>query len=325
MTVSRTVSRILVTGASGFVGRTLVVALRARGHVVRRVLRSTVKGGDSGEPEDVVVIGDIHGETDWGCALDGVDTVIHLAARVHMFRDKASDPLAAFRRVNTEGTLTLARAACAAGVRRFVFLSTVGVLRPPCDGGPLSEASPIEPNGAYARSKLEAELGLSTLAELLGLEIVIVRAPLVYGPGAPGHLARLGRMLMLQFPIPVPSLVNRRSLIGVQSLAECLAICAEHPAAAGETFLVADAETVTTEEIMHYLACGLEVPFRRLVLPAWFLRCGATFVGYRSIYNKMYGNLWVKSTKASELLGWVPRLLAETREGLVATGASYRG
>ncbi|WP_018951797.1 SDR family oxidoreductase [Thioalkalivibrio sp. AKL12] len=311
--------RALVTGATGFVGSGLVDRLDADGVAVRGALRSEVAAAGSFEP---VMVGSIDGATDWGDALAGMEAVVHLAARVHVLDEPGTDPLEAFRRVNVEGTLRLARQAAEAKVRRFVFVSSIGV-----NGNetvrPLTEGDPPSPQEPYAVSKREAEDGLRGLAAETGMELVIIRPPLVYGPGAPGNFGSLLRWVHKGVPLPLGAATqNRRSLVALDNLVDLIVTCLEHPAAAGETFLVADGEDVSTAGLLRKVGDALERPARLVPVPVWMLRAGAAALGKGEMARRLLGSLQVDASKAREVLGWVPPVSLD--EGLRRAVAPLR-
>lgn len=308
--------RVLVTGATGFVGRSLVPLLERQGYRVRRAARGLP--ASAATQDEWVACGEIGPNTDWQVAVAGCSGVIHLAGRAHVLREQVADPLAEFRRVNVEGTLRLARMAVAAGVRRFVFVSSIGVNGRVSDR-PFVESDDPRPHDLYAVSKFEAEQGLGALAQETGLEVVIVRPPLVYGPGCPGNLARLLGLLRRGIPLPLGSVDNRRSMIGVDNLADMLALCLSHPAAAGQLFLVSDGEDVSTPRILRGLAAGLGVPLRIIFMPPRILELLAGLVGRGADIERLCSSLQVDSSKAQRVLGWRPRVAVD--EGLRRTGA----
>lgn len=228
---------VLVTGASGFVGGTLCADLARLGYKVRAAVRN---------PEvfsiaecDVLKISSIDSDADWSDSVAGMDVVIHLAARVHVMSDNAADPLAEFRRVNTAGTENLARQAASAGVKRLVYVSSIKVNGEATDGGrKFSESDLPGPQDPYGISKWEAEQALHRVAKETGLEVVIVRPPLVYGAGVKGNFAQMLKVLAHGIPLPLASVHNRRSLVYLGNLVDALILCATHPAAAGQTYLV---------------------------------------------------------------------------------------
>jgi nucleoside-diphosphate-sugar epimerase len=278
----------------------VVPVLQQAGHLVRQACRAG--GGVAAVPS--VHIDSIGPDTDWEEALEGMDAVVHLAARVHVMRDQISGA-AEFHRVNTDGTLRLARAAAAAGARRFVFISTIKVNGETTTGGPFSADD--EPHGSdpYAISKLAAEQGLRQVA---GLEPVIIRPPLVYGPGAKGNLERLCRLAQLGVPVPFAGIDNRRDLIGVANLASLVECCIRHPRAAGQVFLAADGEALSTPELYQAIAEGLGRPARMFGVPVRLLRALARPVGLAGEVDRLTQSLEIDIRKTREVLGWRPQL-----------------
>jgi nucleoside-diphosphate-sugar epimerase len=312
----------LVTGASGFVGGETCRALANRGWRVRMALRAEQAGGPCADPTyERTLVGEIGPETDWAEALAGVESVVHLAARVHVMRERAADPDAAFARINTQGTLGLARAAAAAGIRRFVYVSSVKVNGEATAGRPFTEEDPPNPSDAYARSKANAEQGLARVAAETGLETVVVRPPLVYGPNVAGNLRRILGALDLGLPLPLGSVANRRSMVGVWNLADLLALCAENPAAVGQTFLAADQPDLSTPELIRLLAAGLGKTPRLWPLPPRLLHWVGAAVGRGAEVERLCGSLQVSAEKARHLLGWVSPVPLE--EGLRRTARAY--
>lgn len=314
--------KLLLTGATGFVGSAVVARLmsEAQDDVVGALLSSAEH-----LPAGVAraEVGDIGAGADWPAHLEGVRTIIHCAARVHVMRDDASDPLAAFRRVNVEGTLGLARAAVAAGVQRLVFISSIKVngeaTRP---GRPFTADDVPAPADPYAVSKLEAEQGLRALAAGTGLEVVVVRPPLVYGPGVKANFASMIRWIDRGVPLPLGAIRNERSLVALDNLVDLLVTCARHPAAAGQTFLVSDGRDLSTTELLRAVAAALGRPARLLPVPAAALVAGARLVGKAAVAQRLCGSLHVDITKTREVLGWRPPVTID--EGLARAVASYQ-
>jgi nucleoside-diphosphate-sugar epimerase len=309
---------VLVTGADGFIGRALGPALEASGYQVRAAVRTA-----GSAPGEAVVVGDIGPATDWREALRGADAVIHLAARVHVMRERASDPLAAFRHTNVEGTAQLARAAAAAGVRRLVYVSSVKVNGERTTVRPFTEADPPAPEDDYGRSKWEAESVTRQVASGTGLELVVVRPCLVYGPGVKGNLRALLAALARGVPLPLGSVRNRRSLVGLDNLCGLLVRCVEQAAAAGESFLAADGEDLSTPEMVRALATGIGRPARLFPVPVPLLEAAGALAGRREAVERLTGSLQLDAGKARRVLGWVPTV--GTVAGLQRTGAWYRG
>jgi len=313
---SVTVSRILVTGATGFVGRALVHRFLAEGRTVRAAVRDT-NGGLPAAVERAAV-GEIGPDTGWRTALDGVDAVVHLAARAHVVRESSADAHALYRSVNALGTLRLAEAAAAAGVRRFVFLSTARVHGDRSAGAPFTEASPLAATDPYGKSKAEAERGLASLAGRNGFAPVILRPPLVYGPGARGNFARLVALVDRGAPLPLGAIHNRRSLLYVGNLVDAIARALDHPAAARETFMVSDGEDVSTPELVRRIARALGRPARLLPVPAAVLRIAGALAGRSDDVARLVDDLVVDGGRIRERLGWTPpyRLDEALRLGL---------
>ncbi len=303
-------SRLLVTGATGFVGRAVCAALTQRHNSVRGVVRNLPR--PSSEPCELIKLNDIGLTTQWSDALDGMNTVIHLAARTQVTHDSAADPLAALCAVNVAGTLNLARQADAAGVKRFVFISSAKVNGECTQAGQaFTEADQPKPQDAYAQSKHEAELGLREIAAASGMEVVIIRAPLVYGPGVKGNFAALMRTVRRGWPLPLGGVQNQRSLVALDNLVDFIVTCAAHPQAANQTFLVSDGHDLSTPELLRGLARAAGVPVRLLPVPVWALQAGAALLGKSDAVQRLCGNLQVNISKARSLLSWVPPLSAD--------------
>ena len=306
---------ILITGATGFVGKSLVRRLLAD-DVSRRLVIADRRSGQSW-PEQVksIVTGDLNHTTDWSIALEEVAVVVHSAARVHVMHDTEADPLTAFRVVNVGGTLNLARQSAAAGVKRFVFISSIGVNGSQTVGGiPFNEAVQTKPHNAYALSKWEAEEGLMGIAAETKLEVVIIRPPLVYGCKAPGNFGSLTRAVQRGWPLPLGAVHNQRSLIGLDNLVDFVVNCTTHPQAANQTFLVSDGQDLSTTELVRGMARAAGVPARLLPVPVWTLQAGASLLGKGDTVQRLCGNLQVDISKARSLLGWLPPVSVE--EGL---------
>jgi len=306
-------SRVLVTGAAGFVGRALCSQLSATGHTVN----SAVRHGP-GLPNEVAT-GDIGSSTDWCMALPGCDAVVHLAARVHMMRDDAHDPLALYRETNTEATLNLARQAADAGVKRFVFISSIKVNGEGRDAAYRETDTPA-PADPYAISKWEAEQGLHRIAQETGLEVVILRPPLVYGPGVKANFLWLMRTVARGWPLPLGAIRNRRSLLYLGNFVDAIQLCVEHPAAAGQTFLLDDGGAVSTPDLIRALARALGRPARLLAVPAGVLEFSGALLGKRAAVARLTGSLYVDSSAIRSRLGWTPPFSMES--GLAATVAA---
>lgn len=312
--------KVLVTGATGFVGRALCPLLRSRGFEVRAAVRDPASAGPDVE---VARIDELGPATHWSAAVSGTDVVVHLAGRAHVLGEAGSDEAAKVRAVNVEGTVHLARAAARAGVRRLVFVSSVKVHGERNAGRPWTENDRPAPEDLYARSKWEAEQALDVLARTTGLEVTVLRPPLVYGPGVKANFLRLLRTVDRGLPIPLGAIRNRRSLVYVGNLADAIAACLAHPAAANRTFLVADGEDVSTPELVRRVADALERPARLVNVPLRLLRLGATLLGRRADFERLAGDLAVDSGAIRRDLGWQPPY--SMRAGLEETARWYRG
>ena len=308
---------LLITGASGFVGRALTQRLRAEGRPFRAALRTA---GDV-DPASVPV-GAIDGGTSWETALSGCHTVVHLAARVHVMHEEAADPLAAFRAVNVVGTRRLAQEAARCGVRRLVFVSSVKVHGESSSDRPFTEADRPAPADPYAISKWEAELALSSIAQSTGLEVAVLRPALVYGPGARGNFEQLLAAVSRGLPLPFGSVRNRRSLLYVDNLVDALMTCADHPDAPGRTFLVSDGETVSTPELVRRCARALGVAPHLWPVPVSMLRAVGALAGRGAAIERLTGSLAVDDAAIRTTLGWRPRVAMD--DALAVTAAWFR-
>lgn len=307
---------ILVTGADGFVGRALLSNPRV---LAAGPVRAVVRRDGAAMPAAVEVrSADLADDGPWPALVQGVDTVIHTAARVHVMRDGAADPLAEFRRVNVDGTLRLARHAAQAGVRRLIFLSSIKVNGEETEPGhPYLADAPPGPVDPYGISKHEAELGLRQLARETNLEVVIVRPVLVYGPGVRGNFASMMRVLQRGVPLPLGAVRNRRSLVAVGNLVDLIATCIDHPRAAQQTFLVSDGEDMSTTELLRRLGDALGRPARLLPVPAAALELAARVAGQGEVARRLFHSLQVDIDKTRQLLDWAPPVSID--EGLRLT------
>jgi nucleoside-diphosphate-sugar epimerase len=313
--------RTLVTGADGFVGSALCPLFEAQGLDVRRAVWKVTNSHDPAH--EWVATGDIGPDTDWHALLNGVQVVIHLANRAHIMSETASDPLREFRRVNTQGTQRLAEQAQAQGIRRFVFVSSIGIhgeVTP--RGQSWTEDSPANPANDYTVSKWEAEVGLQELADRTGWDVVIVRPPLVYGPGVPGNFLRLLHLAARRLPLPFASVRNRRSFVALSNLVDFLQVCATHPAAANQTFLISDGEDVSTAQLVQKLGHCLDIPQRLFPFPLFAIEWGGRLARKSRTVHSLFGNLCVDSSKARQMLDWHPVINVD--EQLAQTAAWYR-
>jgi nucleoside-diphosphate-sugar epimerase len=318
--------RVLVTGANGFVGTAAVRRLQQGSDFeVRCAVRYISPAVSSSlATAETVVVGDIDGGTDWRATLEGVDVVVHTAARVHMMHETEADPLAAFRRVNTEGSVNLARQAARAGVRRLVFISSVkvnGEATPP--GQPFRPQDPAQrPDDPYGISKFEAEQGLREVAAATGLEVVVIRPVLVYGPGVRANFESMMKWVARGVPLPLGAIrANRRSLMGLDNLADLIACCVTHPAAAGQVFFAADGEDVSTTELLTRVGAALGKLPLLLPVPPVLLQVGARLVGRGELAQRLCGSLQVDISTNAQLLGWRPPLSLDA--GLAQTAGAF--
>jgi len=316
---------VLVTGANGFVGMAVCRALLDKGRVVRAAVRGksaqdALQGNLPGLP--CVHVDDITPGTDWSSALAGCDAVVHLAARVHMMRETASDPLAEYRRMNRDAARHLAESAGRAGVRRFVFLSTIKVNGEASRGAGFRESDPPAPEDSYAVSKWEAEQAIAEAAKAAGMEYVILRPPLVYGPGVAANFLRVLQAVDRGDPVALGSIRNRRSFLYVGNLADAIATCVDHPAAANKTYVLADGGGVSTPELFQRVGAALGRPARLKKVPLIVMRLGALLLGRAADVSRLTGDLAVDDAAIRRELGWVPPYTME--EGLVETARWYR-
>jgi nucleoside-diphosphate-sugar epimerase len=310
--------RILITGAGGFVGRALCAALRQEQFTAIAALRR-IPGGTGLAQE--IAVGDLGPDTDWHAALRGVSCVVHLAARTHVLNDRCPDPLAEYRRINVAATEHLARQAARSGVCRFVFLSSVKVNGESTTSRPFSEHDEPRPEDAYGISKREAEDALRAICSETGMEIVILRPPLVYGPGVKGNFLQLLKAVARGLPLPLALIDNRRSLVYVGNLVDAIIACIREPAAAGRTFLVSDGEDLSTPEMIRRLARAMDRSPRLLPCPPALLALAARLLGREAAFRRLSGSLAVDSSLLRETLGWQPRY--SVNQGLSETVQWY--
>jgi nucleoside-diphosphate-sugar epimerase len=291
---------VLVTGANGFVGRALCAILPRHGLRIRRAVRRADQRGDS------VAVGNIDALTDWTAALDGVDAVIHLAALTHDTLDPTPHGLDDYRRINVSGTRRLAEQAAAQGVRRLIFMSSVKVNGESTQARPFRESDLPHPQDAYGITKLEAERALAELSRESSLETVVLRPPLVYGPGVKGNFLRLMGLLARGVPLPFASIRNRRSLIFVDNLGDGIVTALRSPQAAGRTYLVSDGEAVSTPDLLRHMARALGHDARLLPCPPVLLRAAGALIGRPGEVARLTGSLEVDAACIRRELGWAP-------------------
>jgi nucleoside-diphosphate-sugar epimerase len=298
--------KLLLTGATGFIGRALLKKLLAESVLTPR---AAVRAIDASLPAgvDQVVVGDISAQTDWGAALAGVDFIVHAAARAHVLDETENDPLTRYRQVNVDGTLNLARQAAAANVKRLVFISSIkvnGESTPP--GRPFKAEDLPNPEDAYGISKWEAEIGLKQLSDETGVEIVVIRPPLVYGPGVKANFQRMMRWVSRGIPLPLAGIENKRSLLALDNLIDLIVICIEHPSAANQILLAADGEDLSTTELLRLIGEALGSPARLFPVPSSLLSFTAALLGKQAVAERLLGSLQVDISRTCELLQWKP-------------------
>lgn len=298
--------KIMITGASGFVGSAMVERLLFLKKDVLAVVRKTPPTKDIAA-DQLLRIGDITASTDWSSALEGVSVVVHCAARVHVMNESVTDPLFEFRKVNVEGTLNLAREAANAAVKRFIFISSIKVngestrLDNPfaTDDLPM----PVDP---YGISKMEAEEGLRKIASETGMEVVIIRPVLVYGPGVKANFDSMMSWLYKGVPLPFGAVQNKRSLVALDNLIDLIITCIDHPAAANQTFLVSDGEDLSTTDLLRRMGTALGKPARLISIPVSILYLAAILIQKKKLASRVLGSLVVDSSETRRKLGWVP-------------------
>ena len=304
---------LLLTGGTGFVGQHLVSQLKRRELSYQLAVRRQVEDPSN---HNYISVGDLNAHTAWSNALEGVTDIVHLAARVHITQETSSDAYAAFRAVNTEGTLHLARQAAAAGVRRFVFLSSIKVNG---EGKPQAylETDTPAPEDAYAASKWEAEQGLWKISAETGMQMVILRIPLVYGPGVGANFLQLFQTVNKAWPLPLGGIHNQRSLLYVGNLVDAIFVALEHPDAANKLYLLSDGQDVSTTELVERIAQALNKTPRLFSMPQGMLRLAASVLGKSSAVDRLYGSLYLDSAKIRQELSWTPPF--SMQQGLAET------
>ncbi|MEA9568012.1 SDR family oxidoreductase [Polynucleobacter sp. AP-Nickl1-40-C4] len=311
---------ILITGSTGFVGNALSTSL-ARYIPVRISVRDASKAQQLDNLD--VAEASMSPNQDWKSALAGISVVVHCAARVHVMKDSVIDPLFEFRQVNLSGTLNLARQASIAGVQRFIFISSIKVSGESTDlNHPFSADQPPAPSDPYGISKYDAEIGLRALSRETGMEVVIIRAPLIYGPGVKANFLTMMKWLRRGIPLPLGGVTkNRRSFVFIENFISMIVTCINHPAAANQVFMVSDDEDMSTSELLRRMALALGRPTRLIFVPVNLLAYGAKLIGRHDIFQRLCGSLQVDIKKTKDLLGWSPPVSVD--EGLRRTAVHF--
>lgn len=308
-------NKVLITGGNGFVGNALICDLLKKN--IYQVI-SLVRSCKLNQPSVEQIIAENIFEADFP---ENVDVIIHLAGRAHILNDQSTDPLIEFRKVNVDGTLQLARQALEKKVKRFIFMSSIGVNGSVTSQQPFVEDARPQPHADYAVSKLEAELALQELFANTDTELVIIRPPLVYAAHAPGNFARLLKLVATNLPLPFARTQNKRSFVALENLVNFIQICIEHPNAANQTFLVADQTSISTREVVRYLKQGMGKPACFIYIPQPLMKLGAACVGKSKLYEQLFESLEVDTTKAKNLLGWTVPL--STQQAMRQAGQNY--
>ena len=299
----RKYNKILVTGSNGFVGKALCQTLWNRGYNFLGSVRDkalAIKG------QDYIIVESLDANTDWRKALEGCDTVVHLAGRAHILNDNIADPLSAFRLTNTQGTLNLAEQAAECGVSRFIFLSSIGVNGAETSGIPFSPNDSPSPHSPYAVSKLEAEIGLREIARRTTLDVVIIRSPAIYGKNAPGNFGLIQKFIKYGIPLPFGSIDNKRSLVAIENIVSFIIVCIEHQKAENELFFVSDDDDLSTLEIVEMLGKLIGKKPKTLKMPLKLLWCILTILGKRKAAVSLMSDLQLDVNHSRELLEWSP-------------------
>lgn len=298
--------KILLTGSTGFIGSKLSCELNNRGYdVVSAVRKKTQQMNESH-----VAVGELHGNTNFLAALSGVHTVIHLAAKAHIKEDQLANSAAEFAKCNTDATITLAKQAISSGAKRFIFISSIGV-NGSDNTQPFTCDDTSNPTEAYAVSKHHAEIKLQQLAKETGLEVVIIRPPLVYGKGAPGNFGKLVKLAEKNLPLPLGAINNQRSFVAVDNLVDLIVTCIDHPNAVNQTFLVSDDEKISTSNLLRKLTLAAGKKPWLIPVPVSFLKLIASIVGKKATVEKFSSSLTVDIEHTKNTLNWKPPITLE--------------
>jgi nucleoside-diphosphate-sugar epimerase len=304
---------ILLTGATGFIGKSLSSVLEASSHNLISVVRSQVS-----TPH--VIVPNIDGDTDWSNILPGIDVVIHLAARVHVMRESSLDASNLYRHANVDATINLAKQSLSFGVKRFIFLSSIKAMGDQTiDGGAFTTDTICNPEDPYGRSKLEAELALHEIIKMSEMELVIIRPPLVYGPGVKANFQSLIKLVQMGIPLPLAGIRNKRSLIGIDNLVDLIVSCVSNPAAANQTFLASDDQDLSTSELLSQMANSLGLPSRLFKVPELIPKFFTIFPPAARVVDRLYGSLQVDISRTKQILGWNPPFTVDDGLNKIAT------
>ena len=308
-------TKILITGGNGFVGKALISDLIKKNNIeIVSLLRSYQI-----QPQAVEqLVAENIFEVEFP---ENTDVIVHLAGRAHILNEQTTDPLTEFRKVNVEGTLQLARQALDKKVKRFIFMSSIGVNGAVTLQQPFTEDTLPQPHADYALSKLEAEEKLKKLFAGSDTELVIIRPPLVYAAHAPGNFARLLKLVVTNLPLPFARTQNKRSFVALENLVDFIQVCIEHPNAANQTFLVADQNSISTRELIQYLKQGMGKTPYFIYIPQPLMKLGAACIGKSKLYEQLFESLEVDTTKAQKLLGWTAPL--STQQAMLQAGQNY--
>ncbi len=295
--------KVLITGANGFVGQAVCQHLTDAKFIVRKALRQQ-RDNQVQPQDDCQIVGEISTNTDWSQALSGIDSIVHLAARVHVMNDSVSDPLSEFRKVNVAGTINLAKQAVRANVRRFIFVSSIKVNGEKTEGNYFTESDVPAPQDPYGISKFEAEQSLLEIARLTGLEVVILRPPLMYGPAVKANFYQLMNAIYKRWPLPLGKVNNQRSLLYVSTFADAIKTCLIHPNASGKTFLVSDEKSLSTAELIEKMGHFLQSSPRLFNIPVAWMKLGGKCLGKASVIDRLTSSLVIDSNKIRQELSW---------------------
>lgn len=310
--------KIFITGATGFIGSSLIDFFAKQTDIE---LFGAARNKISNNKISYTHIGDISESTDWLSSLHGIDVIIHLAGRAHILNEKSQSPISEFRKVNLDITINLARQAISCGVKRFIFISSIGVNGSRTLSSPFTEESTPAPHTDYAISKLEAENALRELVKSTKMELVIIRPPLVYAGHAPGNFKNLLNIIKNRLPLPFGLIENRRSLVALENLVDFISCCTTHPAAANQLFLISDGTDVSTKKISRLLAEGMNRKIYLLPIPDILIKLSSILVGRRALYTQLCESLVINSNKARRILNWTPPI--DTSTALLKSGKCY--